>query len=336
MEITVTAPNRVDLAGGTTDLYPLYLFMDGGCTVNAAVSVYSHVTLRETENSAIRIQSTDLGTELSASSIEDLPVTGPLGLVCRAIRAVPPSTGLEVVTRNEAPAGSGLGASSALLTALLTGLYRMAGISPEPSALISLATAVETGNLGIPAGTQDYIAAYFGGVSCIDFGLEGFERRSPELSDVDWESFSRTILVSFTGEKRFSGLTNWAMLKSFVDDTGQTRDLLIAIRDIARNVVEALFRHSWDEVPSLVDREWYLRKALADGVSTPTTDAVMTAAKEAGAKASKICGAGGGGCMISIVSPEVRPRVEEAIRVAGGTPLSAGLVRRGCTVTVHE
>ena len=99
MEISVTAPNRIDLAGGTTDLYPLYLLMEGGYTVNLAISLSSRVILRERERPGIRIISEDLKESVEASNPEALSPGGPLGLIGRAVKAAPPQTGLEIVTR---------------------------------------------------------------------------------------------------------------------------------------------------------------------------------------------------------------------------------------------
>ncbi len=155
LAITARAPNRIDLAGGTTDIYPLCLFMDGGFTVNVAVSVLSTVVIEPgagvsagAENGTadtvasqggtagspgsveslphspgIRLVSEDLGLTVEAAGLADLPLTGPLGLVGRVVRYLAPKGPFTVRTRNAAPRGSGLGASSALLVALLKGLF---------------------------------------------------------------------------------------------------------------------------------------------------------------------------------------------------------------------
>ncbi len=175
MQITVTAPNRLDLAGGTTDLYPLYLLMEGGgCTVNVAVSVKSTVRLRSLEKHRFRIVSEDLNVSTECSSLENIPIKGHLALLGRAIKALPPEAGLEVIARNEAPAGSGLGASSALLMALIQGLLRLRSEELELPSMISLAVNIETSVIGVPAGSQDHIAAAYGGISVINFGHRGF------------------------------------------------------------------------------------------------------------------------------------------------------------------
>jgi D-glycero-alpha-D-manno-heptose-7-phosphate kinase len=318
MKVQVTAPNRVDLAGGTTDLYPLYLFMDGGFTVNAAIGLYSRVMLTPLEGSTIRIVSEDLGTSVEVSDPSDLPLDGPLGLPGRIVRAVRPRTGLEIVTRNEAPAGSGLGASSALVVALLKGLLSLNEEEMTARELVALAASIEAASIGVPAGMQDHIAALYGGVSAIEFGYRGFLRTECRCGPRGGEHLEEMLVLSYTGQGRFSGMNNWDVTKGYIDRQPGLREKLIEIRDIARKLGSAVASGMWDEVPLLVDREWAVRRSLAEGISTPKIDAMMSAARKAGAKASKVCGAGGGGCMITLAPPRQRPHVERAITDEGG------------------
>src|SRR5208337_1695297 len=175
MEITAAAPNRVDLAGGTTDIHPLYLIMEGGCTVNVSVSVRSRAHLRTLDERIIRLISEDMGSSIETWPPSDLPLDGPIGLIGRAVRAVPPECGIEVVTHNEAPAGSGLGASSALLVTVLAVLLELQTADYDAREIIHLATNIETAAIGVPTGKQDHIASVYGGVSLIEFGYRDFQ-----------------------------------------------------------------------------------------------------------------------------------------------------------------
>ena len=332
MEIKVTTPNRIDLAGGTTDLYPLYLFMDGGCTVNAAITLHSAVTLRPRNRGDIEIISEDLSERTEASQPQDLPLDGPLGMIGRAVKVLLPSGGLEIVTANQAPAGSGLGASSALLVALVEGLLLLNDIQEDRHGVIDLAADIETAQIGVPTGKQDYIAAAFGGVSVIDFGYRGFVRRTPSIDSGFPEWLESTLVLSYTGEGRFSGMNNWEVTKAFIDNKDSVREKLIQIRDVARQMGEAILSRNYDGLPALVRREWEIRRTLAPGVSTPRTDSIMNAAGEAGALASKICGAGGGGCMITLIPSERRSAVENAIAEAGGRVIPVRIDREGLRV----
>lgn len=321
MELTVTAPNRIDLAGGTTDIFPLYLFMGGGCTVNAAISILSRVAVEKSESSEFRISSKDLNAEACSTEADGLPLEGPMGLVGRAVRSLPPAFPAKVTTFNQAPTGSGLGASSALLVALLSALLGARGRRSGQKKLIELAANVETAAIGVPAGQQDYIAAVYGGLSVIQFDVGGFFRRPIPRSKKLCETLERMIVLTYTGEGRFSGMNNWDVAKAFIDGDAKTRKSLIAIRDTARELADALIRHRVDALPSLIQNEWRLRKSLAPGITTHSIDAIMASASEAGALASKVCGAGGGGCMITVAPPERREMVQAAITEAGGTVL---------------
>ncbi len=328
----VTAPNRIDLAGGTTDLYPLYVFMDGGYTVNVAISVKSRAIFREHVGTGVKIVSEDLGASTEASDPAALLTEGPLGLIGTAVKTFPPSVATEILTRNEAPTGSGLGASSALLVALLKGLLRLRSEEESERELISLAVNTETSVIGVPAGSQDHIAALYGGISVIHFNNRGFQRRTIPQG-TDWiERLEDMLVLSYTGEGRFSGMNNWEVTKNFIDNVGDTRERLLSIRDVARETGRVLMAGDLDDIPPLVQKEWDVRRQLAPGISTPRIDAIMAAASVAGAKASKICGAGGGGCMITICPPHRRNAVEAAITETGGEVIRFRIDTHGTVV----
>ncbi len=318
MEISATAPNRVDLAGGTTDIHPLYLIMEGGCTVNVSVSIRSRTHLRTLDEQIIRIISEDMGHSIEAWPPSDLPVDGPIGLIGRAVRAVPPECGIEISTQNEAPAGSGLGASSALLVTVLAVLLKLQTADYEPREIIQLATNIETAAIGVPTGKQDHIASVYGGISLIEFGYHDFQRATAVDPSRALEYLSESLILTYTGHGHFSGMNNWEVTKRFIDNDKEIRTKLLRIRDIARTVYRVLDENHWEELPELVQQEWEIRRTLAPGVSTQRIENLISAASMAGALASKVCGAGGGGCMITLAPKERRIAVCEALEAAGG------------------
>ncbi len=336
MRLEVLAPNRIDLAGGTTDLYPVYLFMDGGFTVNAAISVKSTSVFKTLESPEIRIDSVDLGISATAGLEEIWNTEGPLGLVFKALKAFPPGGGLEISTFNEAPAGSGLGASSALLITLLLGLKRLRDQDWSDDQIINYAADVETSLIGVPAGKQDHIAALSGGISFIKFDCAGFHRTQCQMPEQAREALEKIIILSYTGEGRFSGMNNWDITRNVIEKNQSVKSRLIKIRDVATKMAEAVDLGRWHEIGHLVDEEWKLRRELSPGVSTPVIESIMSAAKGSGAIASKICGAGGGGCMITIANPENRSRVEKAISDAGGKIMPFGIAQTGAKLTITE
>jgi len=333
MIVEVTAPIRIDLAGGTLDIYPLYLLLDGAVTVNAAINLECRVIVTPRDDGRIHIASLEAGQTLMAETLDALPTEGELGLVGRTVRFFKPNCGLNISTYSGAPRGSGLGASSALLTALGSALCQFNDRHMSKEALISRIAALEAQGIGVPTGKQDHYPVLHGGVNAVHFdvGDTYIERL------VDDSNFTKTLennlILSFTGESRLSGLTNWLMLKGYVEDLGDNRARMGEIKEIALKMREALLDKDLATMGKLLNREWECRKGLAEGVSTYRIEAMMTAAKEAGAVASKICGAGGGGCMITMASPAKHKKVVAALEGEGARIIPFKIAQRGLKIS---
>ncbi len=335
MTLTATAPTRMDLAGGTLDIWPLYLFMESGVTVNAAISIRSHVTLESRDDDAIHLHAADSGDRLVAPNVDDLPLGGKLDLLVRAVRFYRPKTGLNVTTSSEAPRGSGIGASSSLLITLSHALNRLNETGYSPDRIINISANLEAQCIDIPTGKQDYHPPTYGGVNAVWFEAGG--DRTERLGDETLAAeLSRRVIVTYTGISHFSGTNNWAMMKRFIDKRGATPQNLIQIRDTALRMRDCLLAADWSRFAALVNEEWENRRGLAKGVSNARVEKLMAAASGAGAQANKLCGAGGGGCMISVVEPEAREAVKSALRKAGAKPLEYAIPGEGVSVVASE
>lgn len=338
MKVSVTVPTRIDLAGGTLDVYPLYLFEDGGLTLNAAISVYGHVTVEERADARIHIRSKDAGAEETFASLDEMraQLGGPLDLVKKALRFYKPCRGLNLFLHSEAPRGSGLGASSALLMALSSALNEIEGLGLSQDRIIDLGANIEAQVIGIPTGKQDYFPPLFGGVCSIWFDVDGHRlERLGESSDLV-DRLNERLILTFTNLNRFSGLTNWAMLKRYIEKQGDTVVHMRRIKEVALAMRQSLASGHLDEFARFLAVEWENRKALAEGVTTPEIDTMIAAAEAAGARASKLCGAGGGGCMITYAEPEDVPAVKKALVDAGATLMPFRVVREGIQKTNDE
>jgi D-glycero-alpha-D-manno-heptose-7-phosphate kinase len=332
MIVEASAPTRIDLSGGTLDLYPLYLFLEDGITNNAAIDVYCTARVETREDSAIHLKSLDTNAEVLAPSLEALPLEGELSLLARVVRFYAPSTGVDVTTNSAAPHGSGLGASSCLLIALSGALDRVNGTQTPPEMFVDHGANLEAQVIAIPTGKQDYLAALYGGVNAFHFDAKGWRRERLIGDEENLQALEDRIVLSFTGESHFSGTNNWRMMKRFIDDEPGSRESMGAIRETAAEMREALLAFDIERLGDLLDREWECRKRLADGVTTPQIDAMVAAAKGAGALASKICGAGGGGCMVTLVAEGTRDAVEEALRATAATVMPFRIARKGLTI----
>jgi D-glycero-alpha-D-manno-heptose-7-phosphate kinase len=311
-----SAPTRIDLAGGTIDIWPLYLFHDGAQTLNAAISLRAHVQLDARDDDRVEIVSEDTGLAVTLSSRAELKADATLPLLAKLADAFAVK-GLIIRTRGESPAGAGIAGSSALNVAVCGALARWTGSSADPETLLVTAMNVEAQAIRVPTGLQDYRPAMYGGIAALELGAHGL-RRVP-LS-VDPTELQRRIVLCYTGAPRNSGTNNWEITKRHIDGDSHVFDCFERIRDTAVAMRAALERGDWSATARHLADEWANRKRLAPGVTTPVIDDLIARASAAGAEAAKVCGAGGGGCLFCLAPPERSAAVRQAL-AAGGARL---------------
>jgi D-glycero-alpha-D-manno-heptose-7-phosphate kinase len=308
---------RVDLAGGTLDIWPLGLLFDGATTVNVAVDVAVEVTLAPA-GEGYRVQQdgrTAEGPDLEAlRRLSD----GALVSVVAAELGLPP---VEVGIRSASPRGGGLGGSSAATVALIAAGDRFLGREArEPGEIVRLARDLEARLMGLPTGTQDHFPAVLGGALAIRHRPGGEE---VEVLSVDLEGLARHLLVVYSGQSHFSAATNWGIIRRCLEGDPEVRGLFTGIAEVAGALPAALEAADWPRVGELVEREWSLRRHLADGVTVPAVENLLELARSLGAWGGKACGAGGGGCVAVLVPVERREAVERSLELAGGVILRA-------------
>ena len=333
MIIESKAPPRVDLAGGTIDIWPLYLFHPGATTVNFAVTLYARCRIETRDDDRIILESRDrkASLETTVSAIEDLLTDERLELVSKLVHFFKPTTGFHLVAESAAPAGAGLGGSSALAIACIGALNRLVGNRYDVRKLITIAANIETMVIKVPAGFQDYYPPLHGSVSCIHFRPEGIER---EALDVNVDELERRIAICYTGEPRLSGINNWEIFKKHIDGNKEMFELFEGIRDSARRTREALLADDWDGLAASMQKEYPNRKRLAPTITTPQMDMLVEKALANGAVGAKVCGAGGGGCIAFLCAPGKRADVERALAEEEGVEvLNWKVAREGLEVT---
>ena len=335
MIIESSAPPRVDLAGGTIDIWPLYLFHPGATTVNFALSLYARCRIETRDDGRIVLESRDLKVafETELSAIEDLRLEQRLELISKLVHFFKPTTGFHLIAESNVPAGAGLGGSSALAIACIGALNRLVGNRYDSRKFVTIAANVESTVIKVPAGFQDYYPPLYGSVSCIHFRADGMER---EALDVNMEELESRIAICYTGEPRLSGINNWEIYKRHIDGDRELFELFDGIRDSARNIREALLADDWGRVASVMKNAYPNRKRLAPTITTPQMDMLVEKALANGAEAAKVCGAGGGGCIAFLCAAGRRGDVEAALAAEEGAEvLDWKLAQDGLTVTDH-
>jgi D-glycero-alpha-D-manno-heptose-7-phosphate kinase len=320
-----SAPTRIDLAGGTIDIWPLYLFHPGAQTINAAISIRAHARIDPRDDDRVAIRSEDTGATLEVAHWSELRSAGSLrllSLLCHFFEA----RGITLTTMSESPAGAGIAGSSALNVAVCAALAQWKRVHYEPEVLLQIAMNVEAQAIRVPTGLQDYRPALYGGIAALELNVEGVTRIPLQ---VDLAELERRLVLCYTGEPRDSGTNNWEIMKRHVDGDTHVFDCFERIRDTAAAMRDALQASDWDRVGRAIEAEWDNRKRLAPGVTTPVIDELILRARQAGATAAKVCGAGGGGCLFCYGPPDRRDAIADALTAGGARLLPFKIDRHG-------
>ncbi len=325
MLLTSSAPTRIDLAGGTIDIWPLYLFHEGATTLNAAISLRAHVEVASRDDGYVELRSVDTDRSSRAKHWSELDGSNDLSLLALLARHYRLENAT-LTTRGESPAGAGIAGSSALTIAVCGALARWTQSPSDPEHLLQVAMNVECQTIRVPTGVQDYRPALYGGIAAIELGVTGVSRAAV---NVDPRELEQRIVLAYTGAPRNSGTNNWEITKRHTDGDRHIFDCFERIRDTALAMRAALERGDWDEVGRQIAIEWDNRKRLAPGVTTPTIDDLIARATAAGATAAKVCGAGGGGCLFCYGPPEARAAIASALASGGARLLDYRIETEG-------
>lgn len=322
-----TAPTRIDLAGGTLDIWPLYLYHPGAVTVNVAIDRRAWCRV-ETGHAGVRIESKDTMTQAEGATVSEVLGGGALSLVAFILRALGIERDVRVLTHSRVPAGSGLGGSSALAVTVAAAASAALGRTLPAEGLWPVVRDAEAQAIAVPTGVQDYLAAIHGGV--LGIALEPGALRTARL-DTDPARVEESLLLVDAGATRFSGINNWEVFKGQIEGDPRVRESLGRIVAAAARLRDALGAGRYGDVPPLMAEEWEARKTLAPGVTTPEIDRIVAIAREAGG-AGKVCGAGGGGMVAVWAEPDRRPRIAASLKEAGFKAVAFRLDLRGLEV----
>src|SRR4029077_13655883 len=322
MRISSKAPTRVDLAGGTLDIWPLYLFHPGAVTINAAITRYASCVINQHAQGDDRIKLVSRDTQLEESFDSFAALVKRkryrLPLLAEIVKFFHPEGGFTLTTDSEAPAGAGIGGSSAMAVAICAALDRFTAAGKSKADWIHISRDAEAIVIRVPTGTQDHYPPAFGGAAAIELPPGG-ERRT-ELR-VDLSELERRIVLCYTGKPRRSAINNWDVFRAHINGDKAVFGNLARISEVAQEIRGALESSNWTEVGRLMREEWSFRKRNLPNITTKTIDTIVDTTRRKAALAGKVCGAGGGGCVVLLIEPDTRERVEAAVAEAGGEVL---------------
>ncbi|HLG68986.1 MAG TPA: GHMP kinase [Chloroflexota bacterium] len=317
--VRAKAPLRVSFCGGGTDVPP-YPEMRGGLVLCSTIDRYAYATLIPRLDDEISIESLDYSTVTHGNVDEPLAYDGKLDLAKAVVnRFHSQPRGMKLFLHSDAPPGSGLGSSSALVVALVAALGSYQDVSLSRHELARLAWEVERLDMAIEGGLQDQYASAFGGFNLLTFTAEGVGVEPLDLRPEVMNELAYRLILVYTGKTRMSGSIIAQQVEGYRAEAPEVLAALDEMKQITLQMKEMLVHGRLDEFGDLLDSAWQSKQRLASGISTPEIDELYAAARKAGALGGKITGAGGGGHLLLFCQFDKRHRIRDAVERTGAS-----------------
>ena len=324
IDVRARAPLRLGLAGGGTDLSP-YCDQFGGAVLNATIDRFAFAHIAPSPDGDMAFRARDIGAEEHFRSFDEIGLEQGLILHKAVYRHVVETwldgkaPALSVSTTIDAPAGSGLGSSSALAVALIEAFRVALDLPLGPYEIAKLAFDIERIQLGLAGGRQDQYAAAFGGVNYIEFLTDSRVLVSPlRVPRAYLNELESSLAVCFTGQSRHSAGIIQEQIDGLVAMDPETVASMHNLKADATAMKDAMLRGEVRTVAEILMRSWEAKKRTAKGITTDTVDRLFDHGMANGAWGGKVSGAGGGGFLMFCTDPENRYRLISALNEAGG------------------
>jgi D-glycero-alpha-D-manno-heptose-7-phosphate kinase len=338
--IRARVPLRLGLAGGGTDLSP-YCDQHGGAVLNTTIDRYAYAFIEPSDDGRVHFVAPDLEIAESFEPCLEALSRCRLGLHAGVARRMLREFGggfirpMRVTSYVDAPPGSGLGSSSALVVALVEAFTALLAAPLGPYDVAHIAFGIERTDLGLAGGKQDQYAATFGGTNFIEFHAGDRVIVNPlRVAHAVLNELETTMVICFTGVSRRSEAIIVEQQRGVTEHTGRTQsgDVIDSLHQLKRDAVEmkeALLRGEIPRMADILNRSWEAKKRTASGISTGRIETLYDLAFAHGAIGGKVSGAGGGGFMMFIVPPHRRIAVVRALNESGGTASGVHLTAQG-------
>lgn len=291
---------------------------EGGATLNATISHFAWGSVRARDDSQVNIHSADLDLSVSYGAHETPALDGRLDLAMLSLKRFDiRGQGLDIFLQSDAPPGSGLGSSSALVVTLVALLREALRIPLTDFETSELAHHIERLDLGIAGGRQDQYAATFGGFSYMEFIGDKVVVNPLRINPSVLNELEHNLVLCFTQTTRQSDLIISDQTSRYVRGDHSTVDGLRRQKELALIMKNLLLEYRLDEFGRALHEAWETKKRLSTRISTTHIDDLYETARLAGALGGKVLGAGGGGFMLFYCPFEKRHMVAEAVSRKG-------------------
>ncbi|MGC9193073.1 MAG: kinase [Thermoplasmata archaeon] len=305
--VVTKAPMRITFTGGGSDFPRFYRAYGPGAVVSAAINRYIYVSIAKNfYDKEYRISYSKTENAIPDRNMIEHPT------VREALKLLDVKCGIQIISITEIPSrGTGLGSSSSFLVALLLALHTWIGESVTAETLAQEAYKIEREILNEPGGKQDQYLAAYGGINLMKFNIDDSVEMKPIIMTKEMRrKLEEHLLMFYTGIERSSASIHTEQLKN-VDNHVEYYQRMSSI---ALDTYDAISSMNIERIAELMEQNWNLKKKLNNGISDANIEKMYQTAKNAGALAGKLMGAGGGGFMLFLVNPDQRENVINALK----------------------
>jgi D-glycero-alpha-D-manno-heptose-7-phosphate kinase len=308
----------LSFAGGGTDVPP-FPEREGGCVLSMTINRFAWGTLRPRDDEQVCLNSLDFGLSLTYSTRSQPVYDGQLDLAKAVVKHLngDDRQGFDLFLHSDAPPGSGLGSSSAMIVALV-GLFKEYRRLPMTDYEVAeLAYTIERVDLGIPGGLQDQYAAAFGGFNFIEFLADRVVVNSLRVNPNILNELEYNLLLCHTGKVRLSSNIIADQVARYERSEQESLDALRELKRLTVEMKNVILNGKFELLGGMLDQEWQHKKRMSPKISTPELDDLYDLARSSGALGGKITGAGGGGYMLLYCRFDRKHEVRDVMRRAG-------------------
>ena len=320
MRCNAKAPLRIGLAGGGTDVSP-YTDEFGGLVINATINLFANVSLIPSSSPGVTI-CTDNSLPYTINDIQTLTPSQcppPFDLYGGALKwfanryGYAKLNGITITSSIDVPLGSGLGTSSTLMVALLGVLLAFQNEKLTSSEIAAIAYDIERLQLG-----------HAGGMSATNSIIESLNW------DTDFrKTLESRLILYYTAHDRFSSVIIKEQMERAFRKEAASLSAMHMLKKQAQEMKMAFSNKDFQSIARLMDSGFQEKKRMASGISTPVIEEIYHAAKDAGALAGKISGAGGGGFMVFYCDERHKSAVTDALCTFGGKIFPFSFTEKG-------
>lgn len=338
--IKATGPTRMDLAGGTLDIWPIHHLINEKATINIAIDLNSTVEIKPATNSSYSVQSKDQNIHIQGSfdKIINNSAFPLLSIIIKYLwrKELPP---LEITTHAKSPQGAGIGGSSTLAIITYAALRKARQVYEslpdiDEQDLVNTTRDLEAHLIRIPTGCQDYWPCIRGGINLIDYK---FGKTTVHTLQTDfYRQLKEWVILYYSGKSRESANNNWNIYQKFFNQDQKVLDSFTELGKLSSACAQEIKNSNLEAAFKLSKEEWLVRKKLWPQIETIETKKIDLAARKSGAYFTRICGAGGGGVMSIFAPPKNHQRIKSALQNEPGHLLAAQPTGNKLTITKEE